>query len=270
MFWEPKYFGLKSIPHSKLEIRRDQVCIPKDMTNPGGPLYRRVMSGDQYWEYIKRQEEPFNYLFDLVFGIVPGSVVAKIFESVTGRPGADDYESIGVEQISRYQWGRKLTHSDGFFVSSSSLLAVELKFNAKTSLDQLTKYMILFLSEEEYGGRRSNLDLVYVFNSDPVKSFQKQIGFLPAVLGSSNCGQMIDSVKAKRARMYLEGREDQLSNVLDRVRIHCIHWGDFKRAILGLVAALGNGEGDETLARLLEGLCHEIDAHPLSNIQPGH
>lgn len=69
-YWAPQYIGLKSIPQRHWTIVGDTVSIPKDMISPKGPLYRRLRTGDEYWNYVRRQEETFNHIFDIIFAIL--------------------------------------------------------------------------------------------------------------------------------------------------------------------------------------------------------
>ena len=56
------------------------------MTNPKGPLYRRVYSGQTYWDFVKKKEETFNHIFDLALAIAPGEVVnPRILDRVALR-----------------------------------------------------------------------------------------------------------------------------------------------------------------------------------------
>ena len=77
-FWTPGYLGLESIGRKYWTIDGDMVSIPKTMTNPKGPLYRRVQSGDDYWNFVPRQEETFNHIFNLAFAVLPGDVADRI------------------------------------------------------------------------------------------------------------------------------------------------------------------------------------------------
>jgi hypothetical protein len=64
-YWVPSYLGLKSIPRRHWAIDGEMVSVPKEMTNTTGPLYRRVRSGREYWDFVRRQEETFNHIFNL-------------------------------------------------------------------------------------------------------------------------------------------------------------------------------------------------------------
>lgn len=268
-YWTPDYLGLKSIPQRLWTIDGDTVSIPREMTNSSGPLYRRLRSGDDYWEYVRRQEETFNHIFDLTFAILPGDVVGDILNRFSSAGSGHNYESIGRELSARYSWGEhdNITTPDGFFVAKDSILAVELKFNAKTSLDQLAKYMMLLVSEELVIGQRANLDLLYIFNSDPDSTFEKHVGVPPNLVGTDLMEDLVMSVSKKRVGRFLLEHKTAFRSVLERTNIHCIHWQDLSDTLKRFTEKLSEERGDRTLKRLIDGLRMEIGGHPLSHVE---
>ncbi len=267
LYWSPQYLGLKSIPRRLWTEDEDRVSIPKAMTNSNGPLYRRVRSGEEFWSYVRRQEETFNQIFDLTFAVLPGDVVTEIFSKLTGTDLRQPYECIGRELRTRHFWREhdNITTPDGFFVNEESILAVELKFNAKTSLDQIAKYLLLFVAEEMVLGQRKRLDLLYIFNSDPDSAFKNQVGVNPGLVGEILVDDLLTSVSSKTVKGFLQENVSAFRNVLGKVNVRCIHWQDFAAAMTSFSATLQDGPGDRTLKRLIDGLVTEIQRHPLSN-----
>lgn len=184
LFWVPSYLGLKSIPQKYWIKSKTTVSVPREMTNPSGPLYYRLRSGDEYWDFIRRQEETFNHVFNLAFSIAPGDVIAKIFGALGGAQKAHNYQ-VPKETIGeRYPWmgTANVTTPDAYFIANDSVLAVEIKFNASASLDQLAKYIVLIASEETYGKDCSELFLFYIFPSHASRKFESQTSIAPDVL----------------------------------------------------------------------------------------
>lgn len=267
LYWAPQYLGLKSIPQRHWETNGDRVSVPKAMTNPKGPLYRRLRSGEDYQEYVRRQEETFNHIFDLTFSILPGDVVGEIFDVHTGTTARHCYDSFGREFHSRYGWGEhdNITTPDGLFLAKDAVLAVELKFNAKTSRDQLAKYLGLLAAEESVGGKRANLDLLYVFNSNPELTFEKQVGFKPQDICAESFTMLLDAVHNETLTRSLIHQKDHVTDVLKRLRISCITWQEMLDGLVAYSSALGETPGDRTMRRLIDGFVLEISNHPLSN-----
>lgn len=267
LYWAPQYVGLKSIPQRFWTTDADTVTIPRKMTNPSGPLYRRLRSRKEFWTYVRRQEETFNHIFDITFAVLPGDVTGEILGPLTEAGFGHTYDNVGREVGSRYSWGDdNITNPDGFYIAADSILAVELKFNAKTSLDQLTKYLLLFVAEELNTGRRENLDLLYIFNKDPVATFSKQIGVSPNALGDLAYDDLVGSVRNKKVRMFLQDNDTVGRDVLSRIKLTVISWQEFFDCLSKFSNRLSDGRGDRTLKRLIDGLTTEIAQHPLSNV----
>ena len=239
------------------------------MTNPKRPLYSRLRSGKDYWEYVQRQEEIFNHIFDLVFAILPGDAISDILNVFTHAGSGHSYESLGRELFTRYGWGEhdNITTPDGFFIAKDSILAVELKFNAKTSLDQLAKYMMLIVSEEISFGQYPNVDLLYIFNTNPMPTFKKQTGFSPGEIGVNLFDDLVNSVSNKKVNIFLKEHENELKSTLDRINLNCICWQDLLDSLCNFIEPLEETHGDKTLERLITGLITEIRRHPLSNVK---
>lgn len=268
LYWSPQYLGLKSIPQHDWVVNGDSVSIPKGLTNPKGPLYRRTRLREGYWEYLSRQEEPFNYLFNMVFSILPGDVIAVLFDRFTKAGVSHFYKSTG-NLWNRYGlWSQydNTTSPDGFFVAEDAVLAVELKFNAKTSLDQFAKYMMLLTVEEDRIGSKDRLDLVYIFRSEPDATFECYLQTCPGDVGEEMYDRLLDSVKNEAVRLIIHEHEAAYRNVLGRAKVTCIDWKSFAAGLVAYRETLGNDCGDRTLKRLLAGLLVAIEEHPLSDV----
>lgn len=270
LYWSPIYLGLKSIPRKHWTIDGDMVSIPKSMTNPLGPLYRRIRSGGDYFNYVRRQEEIFSHVFDLTFGILPGDVAGEILHPFVGVTAQQDYVSLGNEVRTRYGGGKydNVTTPDAFLVAQGAILAVELKFNAKTSLDQLAKYVMLFTAEELLQGKRNELNLLYVLNRDPLTTLRQQLGVDITSIDDALFDRLCSAAKNATVQNHLRGNEAAARSVLQRLRVHGVTWASFTDRLAEFSDSLKvrAGAGDRTLKRLIDGLVEEIRAHPLANL----
>lgn len=269
LYWVPSYLGLKSIPQRHWTIEADKVAIPKALTNPSGPLYRRVRSGDGYEGFVRRQEETFNHIFNLTLSILPGDVITEIFGPFAGFDEAGDLQVLGKSVSDRYAWiaGANATTPDALLLSEMSVLAIEIKFNAKTSLDQLAKYVALIAGEEIHGGKRERLDLLFVFPADAEENFLRQTKIYPSELGVQHFELLSDTVKNARVKNLYRTESDAVKDTLSRLNITCITWQQLHDRVISFVAELGSGQGDKTLFRLLTGFASEVAVHPLSNVE---
>ena len=265
LYWAPQYIGMKSISQRHWQIKDEYVLIPREMVNRDGPLYCRDKKIDLFYEYMRRQEESFNHIFDFAFATLTGDVTAEIFSGVCAVPADESYLSLGQEMRKRFGWTQheNVTAPDGLFTGEKSILAVELKFNAKTSLDQLAKYLMIMLSEEEYLAQEKDLHLLYIFNAPPERTLLPQLGI--ESLEDLSVDILIGQVKNKRTRSYLEERHEKAQRALERLSIQAVHWQDFTMRLELFCAALSDSRGERTIRNIIEGLIKEIKAHPLSN-----
>ena len=268
LYWTPKYLGLKSISRSHWQIEGDRVSVPVAMTNANGPLYRRATTARSFATTVRRQEETFNHLFDLTFGILDGALTNRIFCRLLNEDRNDSLKSHGRElgQTLGVDKLYDICQPDGFFTGTDWSIAVELKFDALTSLDQLAKYMLAFALERRSTAHRKPIVLAYIaprpddltagafpFPLDKIGADQ-----LPTILGGAKSSVL------KR----LDPVMDLLPDLLDDLRVVAFSWSVFLGTLEQVQADLPmeTAEG-RTVRRLLGGLADEIRHHPLARLE---
>lgn len=266
-YWSPKYLGLSSIPKNKITFKDGHALVPIEYVNPDGPLYRRTIKYDELEKNARRQEELFNDIFDLTFSIVPGEVVAKILGALAGTNPDISYEFIGHEILERFGLPKNanIAQHDGFFVSESHTLAVELKFNASTSLDQLAKYCYFLMKEEQLRGRELDSRLLYILNKEALTTLTTQLTISPDDIDGEQAEMIINGCRNKTVALYLWSNLADFRNFLDRLLVVGQTWADLEIQLTSFTSTLNDSLGDVTLCKLLGGLAFEIRNHPLSN-----
>jgi hypothetical protein len=265
-YWVPQYFGLTSIPKEKITKTETTVTIPREFTNPTGPLYRRTISGKEYWSYIRRQEETFNHIWNITLGITPGDVAAEIFNPLAGWNLATSYAALSGTIGERYPVlsGPNVTTPDCLLISDEALLAIEIKFNAKTSLDQIAKYLSVLVAEEQLNGIRAKLGILFVYPSDGRRRFQRETGKAPELLNEAAYDDILSGTSHPTIKRYMGENRSAFESALNRLTISCVTWSDISARLTNYIETLGDEKGDRTLTRLLSGLALEIQQHPLS------
>jgi uncharacterized protein (DUF1778 family) len=145
-------------------------------------------------------------------------------------------------------------------------LAIEIKFGAKTSLDQVAKYVALIAGEEIEGKVHEELYLLYISPSLGDENFRKQTSLDPQALSSQDAALLERSVSNPQVRALFAANRDAIEDVVSRIRITCASWLQVLAALERYQEGLGDTHGDRTLRRLLEGLVAEIRMHPLSGV----
>ena len=143
LYWTPRFIGLKSISRDKWKVAGDWISIPRELvTSSNGPLYFRARKIDELKTYLHGQEEILNHFFNLVFSIAGDEILSTLFCRPLEIVDHGPFDSIGREVGARYGWRDKenVTQQDGFFVSPSSLIGVELKLDSTSWPEQIAKY----------------------------------------------------------------------------------------------------------------------------------
>jgi hypothetical protein len=264
LYWTPRYLGLKSITQDKWRIDGDRVSIPKALiANVSGPLYSRSRTFSETRAYLNGQEEILNQVFNLVFSIAGDQVVSRLLclPLVIVDPGP--FESIGREIGSRYGWRKSenVTQQDGFFVTPSSLIAVELKLGSTSWAEQIAKYVALMIWEEVQSGTRSNLGLLFIVPEAALAGHWTSVGLTGPNIDANFTGCLVQAKLPKKIRNLFKQKPDHVASVLNRLRLAVVSWTSFRDEIKVFEQGLGSGAGDQTLKRLLSGLYAQINGH---------
>ncbi|MDF1718697.1 MAG: hypothetical protein P1U75_18820 [Antarcticimicrobium sp.] len=268
LYWTPKYLGLKSISKKYWEVSGDRVSVPKEMTNPNGPLYRRVTTGKEFSKLVRHHEETFNHIFELTFGILDGEIINQIFCQLLRESHQDRLKGYGRELGLEFGFPKlyDISQPDSFFVGNNWTIAVELKFDAKTSMDQLAKYLLALTLEREQNSGRKPVHLVYIA-PEPEKLLKDAFPFETANVGSHQLARILAESKQSVVAPLLE-MEATASSVLDDLAISAVSWRELDQVLHDLAMGFSrNNPEARTVNNLLLGLLEEIRLHPASGLK---
>lgn len=267
LYWTPKYLGLKSISRRHWDIRDDHVTIPLALTNPSGPLYRRATTARDFAKTVRRHEETFNHIFELAFGILDGEITNEIFGGLTAHIAPDSLVSYGRELGPALGEPKlySLSQPDGFFVGDTWTLAVELKFDAVTSVDQLAKYLLALALARQKFKSTGPAYLLYI-SPHPDDLLSSAFPF-EARSVDANCWDIILNHAKPAVSAALKDIEATAKSVLDDLHIHTVGWSQFLLAIEDNVSRRDAASAEaRTVNQVLTGLASEIKNHPDSRI----
>jgi hypothetical protein len=272
LYWIPRYIGLQSITRDKWEIEGERVSIPgKLITNATGPLYFRSRGISETRMYLSSQEEILNHVFNLAFSIAGDEVISRLLCNPLGISDQGPFESIGREIGSRYGWreGENVTQQDGFFVTPSTLIAVELKLGSRSWPEQVAKYIALMLLEEKTSGVRSQLGLLFIVPETAMPGHWVSLGLRGPQIDEGFIGRLQRSKLPKKIRILFEQNLYEVREMLKRIRLALVSWTRFRNEIKRLEQKLdGTKVGDQTLQRLLAGLRVQIENHKKTGCGP--
>ena len=267
LYWTPSHLGLRSIPRSQWGEDSNVIQFPREAVQASGSIYTRAGSSIANAERMRALEETLNHIFDITFAIAPDQMIAKLLHAAAQIQDQGPFERVGKEMKTRFGWGEaNVTQPDGFFVSPSSILSVELKLGSKTRPEQVLKYLAVTHLEECRSGRRAEVALLYITPQSPHMIWQQagggENGHLPPNFISQFDPEKLNS---RLKRIFLEGY-DQLEALSHRLRLAHLSWHELVNGCNKVIAGLEQSRaGDETLARLLLGFVTAVQEHKGTN-----
>lgn len=175
IYWEMRFAGVKGFKlTSQLaeQLRERDVPVPK-----GDGIYVRVDNDADNTKKLLSQEVVLNHFFNIALDIAGDDVVSDLLCRPLGIDDGGPFESYS-RGFHHTRFGSResevVTQPDGFFLSSKSLIAVELKLESSTRLDQIAKYLALMHCEEKIRKKETILDFCSLFQKRRERvSFQK-------------------------------------------------------------------------------------------------
>lgn len=263
IYWTLQYMGLESIPQEKWKISQDHICIPRKEIPTNTGIYVRKRAEAEQMAYLRSREEILNHVFDLMLAIAGDEVVRRLLFKPLGFNGSGPIESLGREVKVRYGWKRNVTQQDGFFVSSESLVGVELKLGSVTTSEQVLKYVTLMHCEEVITGTRPNVGLLFIVPDTSRKLIWEQCSIPGAgEIDESYLDGVVTRKLTKHMQKRIEENGEAYGGLLNRLKLGVISWSDFDESMSAIVSDLTpHRAGDQTLIKLLEGFQTQLRDH---------
>jgi hypothetical protein len=273
LYWTPRYLGLKSIPRDHWRTDGDRISIPRELIKSAtGPLYFRSRKYSDLKSYLHEQEEILNHVFDLTFAIAGDDVINRVLCKQLGLDDAGPFESIGREVGERYGWRpqENVTQQDGFFVSPKSLVGVELKLGSKSWPEQVAKYLALMMWEEQNRGARHHLGLLFVVPATALAQHWSDVGLTSSVVDPGFIDRFDLEKLPSKIRSLFQENPEILKDLASRLRLAVVSWGQLRSELATYGNSLDTSRpGDQSLHKLLGGLCDQIDQHGKTGISRG-
>lgn len=267
LFWSLKYVGLEKAPRSHMANSISPHAASGKAVGTVSTFYQRARSAAEQRNFLLYQEETLNHVFDIAFGIAPDSLINDILLKPLGFADYGEFRSIGREIDKRYlEFGvGRFQQQDGFFVSQSAAVGVELKLGSKSTIDQMLKYAMLLGLEELCNGPKSQIGLLFI-TPDVSEDHWKACG-LDGPLVSSDYYLLFPKARSKVVREFYAKHEQVMRSVLDRMMLGAISWSEFYRSLSTYQVGLGfENPGEQCLRRLIDGVLCQVAEHKLTGL----
>lgn len=159
-----------------------------------------------------------------------------------------------------------VTKPDCVLLSERAIIAIELKFNAKTSVEQIAKYATVLAADELHYRQRDRLGVLYIYPTDASKKFERETGLVIGIQKAETLDSLSETIQNVVVHEFVKQHRSALRSVMERLTVACITWVDIHHRLIAYIESLGDGKGDRTLKIILGGLADEISRHPLSKV----
>lgn len=237
-FWESQHLGKKKNPESNLQ------------------------GIEQVFAHLRRMEVTLNHQFNLFFTLVPRSLLRDFFKHVFGHPFDDEYVFDSQETRKFVSMLGSVTQPDLFFVGRQSLVGIEMKVSAKSSLDQCMKYFLLSLLEGEALKNQKIFHLLFIGKGNFSNLFEERFESVGELQKAFAAFSMPDT--SRNGGIDLKRYHEKIRKLAQKAEIAYISYGDmynfFKEE---REKYAGGNNGAETVCKLIDGLLDEIRAREL-------
>jgi hypothetical protein len=271
LYWSPEMIGLEPLKVTPDLNNPSHMSVPKTSLS-NGSLRRRAKKDYEVREALHGDERTLNAFFDIMFAIAPDRIIEQWFCGPLGISDNSQFRSFGLLELTeRYNLGNKnVTQPDGFFVSERSIICVEIKLTAISSVKQILKYASLIALEERRSHRRKNIGLLYVAPEQRAEKLWKSLGLTGASLDQNILASTDTQAFNNSIRTIIESDREHFEEILGRLKLAVISWSElYQRATNEKDSLDQQDSAQQTLYRLLDGFIAQLRAHRDTGLNPG-
>ena len=237
-YWEPQHLGKKKDPDSSVKSLTESVAK------------------------LRKMEVSLNHIFNMFFRLCPSVITDHILWKITGYKQLGDviYQP---RQNNQELYGKNVTQADMMLLDDSSVVAIEMKLDSKTSLEQLVKYAMLFAFEKEISGKDKNLHLIYLTKCEFPRMFKEKIVDMDDLTSKFDTTLIPD--KTKSGNVELHGIKNEIVDVLKKMNICFITYTEFYNIIREIKDGIDTTERySDMLISLTDGMLNELESRNLA------
>jgi len=231
-YWEPQHLGKQKNTKSRFD-------------NP-----YKVM------KHLREMEVTLNHQFNLFFQLLPNQLYMLFFEAVFKNIEKDEYLYQSLFDIDALEL-KDATQPDIFFKGRNNLIGVELKIGAKSSLEQVVKYAILYHFSQKNDDKRKNCHLLYIGKGNSDNLFKdKKISILN-VQDYINLEMLPD--KTKKGKISLRHDKQDILKIAKEMSISYLSYQQVYELFKSLRTKIETtSQYASTIEKLIHGMQNEL------------
>jgi len=228
-------------------------------------LGRRPMQDVRPLEIFRRlrsNEVPLNHVLMIFFRLAPSDFTRQLFETWFSWRVTEDFELLNSYQVNRMLVSG-FTQPDLFFAHPAVSFMVEMKIDAKSSEDQVLKYVALSHLESKQSGVTKPMYLAYLVKGTPETTFKWRPGSPADVVDRVN---QMDRSEYRKKWGFLEDEDwSAIENRLRRMELRFATYRDFGELLAQYEAGLDHESPYvDTIERLFRGARMELESRGLA------
>lgn len=236
-FWEPQHLDLikKGTPHNNAVSKR---------------------SKSEVLAHIQRMEVSLNHIFNIFFQLAPADFTFALVRETTGFEPSGPLQMVGRHDLFNLT---KIIQPDLLLRNETLNFSIEMKIDAKSTLQQVWKYALLHWLEEQDTHNPKSSALLYIgkgaFRTLWAQRYETAERLMAAAL-AMDVEELEEKATRKSTREIVW---PEVRAVLERTRISLLSYPDFDRFLLEYTDAYSAQDpATETLRKLFDGLRAEL------------
>ncbi|MEJ2649900.1 MAG: hypothetical protein P8016_16015 [Sedimentisphaerales bacterium] len=213
-------------------------------------------------KHVQKMEVSLNHMLNLFFRLAPSEVLLHLIADTTGNRAQSAMHLLSRQEVSAFC---QLVQPDLMFQGDSMNFSIEMKLNAKSSLEQAWKYALLHTLADMHNGKDRASYLMFLgkgkFSSlwkENIKSPSELYGFLR-------------NAKLEKFQRKAEAVENisidwkRVKETLEKTSILYWNYQTLKLFLKEFTEPLVNASGaEQTFVHLINGLLAEIERRKLA------
>lgn len=228
-YWEPQHLGKSKHPNTKYD------------------------SLEKVLEHIRRMEVSLNHIFNLFFTLLPNKETNELFSRVFQKPFNEEFYFNSRTTRDFVDSFKSATQPDLFFPSENHTVCIEMKVGAQSNFDQLMKYLLLALLENERSGKQKKFSLLFTGVGPFEKLFKEGCKNI-CELREQFLGYEIGE-KTKNGAIELGAYREPIYKLSQEIDIAYLSYAEFHSLLTEMNAETEN----EALKNIYRGLMAELE-----------
>lgn len=262
IYWTLEYVGLQKLKTKTEAAFPDYLLVPRSDILKGNSVFTRKIRPSDIAAHLHTREELLNHVLNIGLAIAPDSLIERIVCGPLGFTDNGEFQSLGRELDQRYGLSENAFQPDGLFVSTDSVLALEIKLQSPSSPEQIVKYASVLVLEEIFSGPKKNVGLLYIVPDGAEVKLWRSCGLDGPTVDPGFLEIVAAKKKSAPLNRLIDAHGDRIRAMLSRMTLGCVSWTWFRDEIATIESALDKTDpAQQCYQRLLIGLRHQLEAH---------